>query len=448
MAQSLPEPPEAGVLNALRFGTQTFRFLEGIQSRYEDGVSVPIPGRPPLVVVTNPTLVREALSRPEAFSRVPAQAAAALIAENGLVQSEGDLWRQQRSVMQPAFKGRQIEAYANTTGRRVERLAESWRSDGETELNLHGEMTTLTIRVASEILLGEDIGYDRAKQFHEWMQVAGDEFEFGIGSVAPEWLPNPISSEFKTAASGIRELSEELIERRRTTLAEGDTDDRPKDMLTMLLLAEDDPDVDYPENQIRDEVATFLIAGHETTALSLSYTLSLLSWNPEARERVREEARAVLGDEPPCYDDLDDLTFTRRAYDEALRLYPPAWAVFRRASDDVPLGEYTIPDGSAVIMPLWSIHRDGRYFENPKAFDPGRWERHDRSAMEAYLPFSMGPHACIGQGFAVSGATLVLARLVREFDIDVSTTALDDLRVTPTLRPKDGVWATVRPAGQ
>jgi cytochrome P450 len=305
-------------------------------------------------------------------------------------------------------------------------------------------MTSLTVRVASEILLGEDIGKARADQFHEWMRIAGEEFEFGLETVLPDWVPTPTSSEFREAATGIRELSEEMIARRRKALASG-TEPEVPDMLTLLLRAEDDPDVELPDNQIRDEVATFLIAGHETTALSLTYTLSLLSWHPEARKRVRAEAKAAFDDGPPTHDDLPSLEYTKRAYREALRLYPPAWAVFRQANGDVELGEYAIADGSAIIMPLWTIHRDGRYFEDPERFDPDRWSRRDAKSVAAYRPFSSGPHACIGQGFALAGATLVLARLVRDFDIDVPETALDDLRLTPTLRPSDGVQATITP---
>jgi len=442
MASRLPAPPEAGLINGLRFGTDTFRFLDGIQARYDDGIAIPIPGRPPLVILTGPDLVAEALERPDDFPRLPAQGAVSMIAENGLVQSEGELWSQQRSVMAPAFGGKQVTAYANTTGERIEDHTARWAERGTHGTDLHREMTGLTVRVASEILLGEDIGKARADQFHEWMRVAGEEFEFGIETVLPDWVPTRTSPAFKEAATGIRELSEDLIDRRRASLAAAERPDS-KDMLTMLLRAEDDPDVDYPENQIRDEVSTFLIAGHETTALSLTYSLSLLSWHPEAKRRVREEARAALGDGPLTHDDLAELEYTERVYREALRLYPPAWAVFRRADGDVTLGEYTLEDGSAIIMPLWSIHRDGRHFEEPETFDPDRWQRRDPNAVDAYRPFSSGPHACVGRGFALAGATLVLARIVADFDVDVPETALDDLRLTPTLRPADGVEATI-----
>jgi len=444
MSKALPNPPQAGLLNAIRFGRDTFRFLEVMQSRYRDGVAVPIPGRAPLVVLTNPELVHDALSHPDTFRRVPAQESAALIAEHGLVQSEGPLWRQQRSIMNPAFDSRQVRTYADSVGERVEAIADDWADRGRFETNLHREMTRMTVRVASEVLLGEDIGADRAEQFHEWMQTAGTEFEFDLASVGPEWLPSRISPEFREAAEGIRALSEDIIERRRRLIADGD---EGRNMVSMLIRAEEDPNVDYPENQIRDEVSTFLIAGHETTALSLTYTSALLSWYPDIRERVREEAETVLGSEPPSHGDVRDLSYTMRVYREALRLYPPAWAVFRRADRKARLGDYRVDEGSAIIMPQWSIHRSDRYFDDPDTFDPDRWERRNPNDTPAYFPFSTGPHACVGKQFALSGATLTLARLVRDFDVDVPQDALDDLRVTPTLRPADGVPASIRPAG-
>jgi cytochrome P450 len=348
-------------------------------------------------------------------------------------------------VVSPAFSSRHVRSYADATGVRADAVADRWAAAGETELNLHREMTSLTVRVASEILFGEDIGVDRARQFHEWMAVAGREFEFGFGAVAPRWLPQATSPAFERAAEGIRGLAEELIADRRAAIADDDVGE-PIDMLTMLIRAEENPDVEYPDNQIRDEVTTFLIAGHETTALSLSYTLALLSSHPEARRRVREEARATLGDGPPTYDDLEGLSYTKRAYRESIRLYPPAWAVFRRAEGDVRLGEYVVEEGSAVVLPQWSVHRDRRYFDSPRAFDPDRWQRRDPDAVEAYFPFSSGPHACIGRGFALSGATLTLARLLRDFDVEVPEGALEGLRATPTLRPADGIEATIRPA--
>lgn len=445
--KEIPEPYGFGIVNALRFGTDPLRFLNGMQARFEDLVAVPIPGRAPLVIVTNPQLIRTVLSQPEEFSRVPAEGAAALIAERGIVQSEGDLWQQQRSIMGPAFGSKQVRTYANTVGERVTKLAESWADDPTTETrNLHQEMTSLTIRVASEILLGEDIGRQRAEQFYEWMRIAGDELEFSPTSIRPSWIPNNPSAAMEKAATGIQELSEEIIERRRTRLADQQSE-RPTDMLGLLLEAEDDPSVSYPPNQIRDEVATFLIAGHETTALSLTYSLTLLSEHSTARDRVREEATAILGENEtsPRYEHVADLEYTSQVYDEALRLYPPAWAVFREASTEIDLGKYRIEEGSAVILPQWSVHRDERYFADPRRFDPDRWENQSPSSADGYFAFGGGPHACIGQQFAQSGALLVLAHLTQNFDIDVESNVLTDLQATPTLRPASNVTASVTP---
>lgn len=446
MRTQIPQPPDAGLINAIRFGTNPFRFLEGIQARFDDLVAIPLPGRAPLVIVTSPALVHNALSQPEAFSRIAAQNSGALIAENGIVQSEGDLWQQQRSIMGPAFSGRQVRQYANTVGEHVSQLVNEWRgATGETR-NLHREMTTLTIRVASDILLGEDIDRERAEQFHEWMQIAGGEFQFSPTNFLPEWLPTRSSQEFQRAAEGIRSLSEDIIEQRRARMASSGNSDQPTDALGLLLQAENDPAVDYPPNQIRDEIATFLIAGHETTALSLTYTLCLLSWHAEVCNRVREEAREVFKDgKTPHYDHVADLAYTTHVYQEGLRLHPPAWAVFRQASGKTRLGEYLIEEGSAMIMPQWSIHRDERYFENSLEFNPERWERRSPTAVNAYFPFGSGPHACIGSQFALTGAVLALARLSMAFELEVPTNALDNLQPTVTLRPSTSVPATIQP---
>lgn len=446
MTRALPSPPDAGVFNALRFGRQPLRFIEGIQARYDDGASISIPGRPPLVIVTDPTLVHEALRRSDDFQRVPAQRSAARIAENGLVQSEGEDWRRQRAIMNPAFSMGQVEEYAATTGRMVADLAQGWLGTRAETANIHQRMTSMTLRTATHILFDEDIGRRRAEEFYRWMNVAGEQFEFGLDAVTPSWIPERISPAFRTVADDIRGLAEELIDRRRASL-EGAKEAPCEDMLGMLLKAQERTDSGLSDQQIRDQVATFLIAGHETTALSLTYTLCLLSWNPDAAAEVHEEATTVLTSDPPSHGHLDDLEYTRRAYLEGLRLYPPAWAVFRRVDGDVDLGKYVLNDGSALILPQWSIHRDERYFADPSAFNPDRWRDRDPTESEAFFPFASGPHACIGRQFALSGAPLTLARLHRDFEIDVGPGALDDLRVAPTLRPPDGVRATIRPRG-
>ena len=438
-----PNPPEASVINALRFTRTPLRFLQGIQSRYDDIAEVSLPVGPSIVVVTDPELCHEAMDRIDDFSRVPASGAAALISENGLVQTEGSMWRNQREDISPGFGADPLQTYVDAVADRVTALRDEWDAAvdaGEPDRDLHRDMTGVTVRAASTALFGADIGAERAAEMHRIARQAATEFEVSATTITPEWFPDRPSSETRGMAARLREMGEEIIETKRETR---DSDAPPQDMLDFLMLAEGSGDRDYPENHLRDQVVSFLIAGHETTALGTTYTQTLLSWHPEVRKRVRAEAREVIGDDDPGFEHAADLSYTGKVFTEALRLYPPAWGVFRSASGAQSLGGYTIDDGSLVIMPQWSVHRDGRYFENPDRFDPSRWDDRGPSERPAYFAFASGPHACIGRGFAENGARVALATLVRDFDLDVPRDQLADLMVTPTLRPGNGIDATV-----
>ncbi len=438
-----PRPPEAGIVNALRFVRSPLRFVEGIQSRYADLAEVQVPAGPSIVVVTNPELCHEAMRRVEDFTRLPASGAAALISENGLVQTEGDLWRDQRETISPGFGSGPLETYVDAVGDQSARLREEWTDAveaGDHGRDLHRDMTSVTVRAATRALFGVDIGAGRARELHRLMRQAAAEFEVSATTVTPEWLPQRLSNETEEMAAGLCRMGEEILETKRE---QRDPGAPPSDMLDFLLLAEASGDRDYPENHLRDQVVSFLIAGHETTALGTTYTQTLLSWHPEVRDRVRAEARAVIGDDDPGYEHAADLTYTGKVFTEALRLYPPAWSVFRQADGDQSLGGYRLPDGALVLLPQWSVHRDDRYFENPRQFDPSRWDDRDPSDGGPYFAFASGPHSCIGRGFAVNGARVALATLVSEFDLDVPRDQLSNLMVTPTLRPGNGVDATL-----
>lgn len=440
-SQRLPNPPDSGIFNALRFVRSPLRFLEGVQSRYYDGAEVSVPAGPSIAVITNPDLCHEAMDRIDDFSRVPASGAAALIAENGLVQTEGDLWQRQRETIAPGFGGGPLRTYVDSVADQSVRLRNEWADavdTGATERNLHRDMTTVTVRGATEALFGTDIGADGAREMHRLAQRAASEFEISPTTFTPEWFPDRPSGEAKGVAEGLKRMGEDIIATKRASQT---GDDAPSDMLDFLLLAEQSGD--YPENHLRDQVVSFLIAGHETTALGTTYTQALLSWHPEVREKVRAEARDVIGDAEPGYEHAEQLTYTGQVFTEALRLYPPAWGVIRQARGEQQLGPYTVSDGSVVIMPQWSIHRDGRFFENPTQFDPSRWDDRNPDERGAYFAFASGPHSCIGRGFATSGARVALATLTKDFDLDVPQDQLSDLLVTPTLRPGDGVSATV-----
>ena len=214
------------------------------------------------------------------------------------------------------------------------------------------------------------------------------------------------------------------------------------DLLSMLLRVQDDDGTTMTPEQLRDEVITLFLAGHETTALTLSWTFYLLSRHPDARAALEAEVDAALLGRSPGAADLFRLPFTEAVVSEALRLYPPAYVLGREAAEDTEIGGFPAPRGTTVFMSPWVVHRDPRYFEDPEAFRPQRWldGLAKRLPRCAYLPFGGGPRLCIGQSFAMMEAVLLLATVCQRFRLTLEP----DQPITPfasiTLRPEGGVW--------
>jgi cytochrome P450 len=214
------------------------------------------------------------------------------------------------------------------------------------------------------------------------------------------------------------------------------------DVLSLLQRAiGDDPDA-FPADERRDQVMTMLLAGHETTALTLTYALSLLSANPDARAELRSEVDTVV-DGTPAWGDLASLDYTERVVHETLRLLPPVWALFRQPLADARLGEYRIPEGAPMMLPQWALHRSRRHWDAPLTFDPDRWRETKPAEVAAYFPFGAGPRACIGRQLAIVEAKLILATLFAEWDVAVTTDELPR-RAAITMQPTEPVPAVVR----
>ena len=236
---------------------------------------------------------------------------------------------------------------------------------------------------------------------------------------------------------GLESLIEELIAARRA-----DPGGRG-DLLSLLLAAGEDGSAP-PEAELRDQLITFLFAGHETTALGLTYALRALGHHPTARERLREELAEVTGDEPPGLADLPELSYTDRFVRETLRLYPPAYALFREATEDTELGDYRIPAGSKLSLPQIHVHRDGRFYDDPESFRPDRWTDGTERPEYAYFPFGGGPRHCIGMRFARMELKLVVATVLAAVDVDPVGGPDIDFEPGVTLRPAEPVEAVVR----
>jgi cytochrome P450 len=430
---SPPGDPVVG--NAMRFARSPFDFLDTLSAAYADGV-VHLSGMagPGIYVVLDPTLVQRVLVDDHARYRKPQlrpELVDPLIGE-GLLTSEGDLWRRQRTTLQPAFFTSRLRQFGDTVVDFTRASTDGW-TDGA-EVDIHRELGVLTVRIISRLLLGVDLSRADAVDVAEAMERVGETLALSPGNVVrPPWLQTPPPRAYRQAIRELEDVAGRIIAMHEPGGA---------DVLSLLQRALDtDPD-GFPDDERRDQVMTMLLAGHETTALTLTYALFCLSQTPDARAELRREVDDVV-DGAPAWDDLAVLDYTERVVHETLRLLPPVWALFRQPLADARLGEYRIPDGAPMMLPQWALHRAERYWDAPLAFDPDRWRGTKPAERPAYFPFGAGPRACIGRQLAIVEAKLILATLFAEWDVAVTA---DDLprRAAITMQPTEPVPAVVR----
>jgi cytochrome P450 len=356
---------------------------------------------------------------------------------DGLVLTEGEHWMRQRRLIQPAFHRDRIAGYAAIMTSYTRDMAAGWRSGAA--VDIHREMMQLTLRIVIRSLFGVETGETQA--ISRSLNVVANN-NLGIRLLMPPWLrslPWPGMSEFHRAVEDLNRTVARIIAQRRQLKQGGD------DLLAMLMAAQDEDGSGMSDKQIRDEVMTFFLAGHETTALALSWALYLLSRNPDAERKLHEELDRVLGGGAAELPDLASLIWTDCVIKEAMRLYPPVWAMGRTALREFELGGYAIPKGAMVVMSQWVVHRDARHFPNPEKFDPGRWtaERAQKLPRFAYFPFGGGQRQCIGNTFATMEAVLALATIAQRFQVRVAADYIAAPVPGFTLRPRGGIPAMI-----
>ena len=348
---------------------------------------------------------------------------------NGLLTAEGDEWLRHRRLASPAFHRERVEGYGRTMASYAQDSVDSW-TDGEV-LDLHDEMTALTLRIVARTLFDNDVTARIAEvaSLGTWIQ---DFYYLRFASLRfliPTWLPTPGNRQLARATRRLDDVVYGIIRGRRPGEDRGD-------LLSMLLLARDEQGVGMSERQVRDEVMTLLLAGHETTALALSWAFLLLDRNPGARDRLEAELAAVLGDGPASPDDVPALPYTQAVVNETLRLYPPAYVTGREAIRDTTIGGTRIPKRHIVLISMYTTHRDPRFFPEPDAFRPERWldGLEKRLPRGAFIPFGMGSRKCVGASFAMMEATLLLATIARRWRFEL---AAGEIGTHPsiTLRP-------------
>jgi cytochrome P450 len=318
----------------------------------------------------------------------------------------------------------------------IDKAAATWQA-GQVR-DVHEDMMGVTMNIVAEALFGADVSAD-AHHLGRIISELMEEFGRILGLAArfqpPAWVPTAANRQFRKSARKVDEVILAIIDARRKQ--GGDRDD----LLSLLIRARDEDGGAMTDAQVRDEAVTLFLAGHETTALTLTYALHLLATHPRHQARLVAELDHVLGGRPPSLGDLEKLAYTNTVVLETMRLYPPAWVMARQALTDVEIGGYHFPKGAEFVMSPWVLHRDPKSFDDPTAFAPERWDGDlaQRLPRFAYFPFGGGPRVCIGSRFAMMEAKLVLARALQRFRF--AATPQTDLTLFPsvTLRPRGGV---------
>jgi cytochrome P450 len=408
-------------------------------------------------LVNDPDVVKHVLvDNPKGYTKSRNYLGLKVVLGEGLLTSEGDHWRRQRKLAQPAFHRDKLAGFATSMSKATRDMLTRWTSEGaESSFDIHVEMMRLTFRIVGLTLFSSDVDGDAKDVGHALevaMHWANDYAESMIR--VPPYIPTPGNVRFKRAKKTLDDVVFRLIADRRAEAAK--SGDFGGDLLGMLMAATEEPDPNaassvaragMDDQQLRDEIITMILAGHETTANLLSWTFSLLSKHPDVERRVREEARRVLGDRDPVLEDVRSLEYTKMVLEEALRLYPPAWVFERQAIAPDTLGGYAIEPGAIIGLCPYVLHRHPDHWENPEGFDPERFrpERAEKRPRYAYLPFGGGPRTCVGNHFAMMEAQILLAMIVREQRLELEPSHPVVLDPVITLRPKHGIKVRRRP---
>lgn len=437
MVRRPPGPPNTLMsLNLLSMLQNQLGFMERLVERHGDVAYFRL-GRLQFYGIHNPALINDMLlTKYDAFIKDRFARDLKDLLGEGLLTSEGPMWRRHRKIAAPALKRSQIASYAQTMSR-VSRDAATTFTHRK-PVDMWHEMMEVTLHIVVETLFGLDCT-TRAGEVGEALEIAMRHYgkqQNSLWFFVPKQVPSPARAQFQEAVAKLDGIIRDMI-KQRTTGEPGD------DLLWRLIQARDDDGEAMTEEQLRDEALTMFLAGHETTALATTYAFDALARNPRVAHRMHEELDAIPHDEALSFEHLAQLPYTKAIIQETLRLYPPAWIVSREAIEDVQLGEWTIPKGSITLVSPWVMHRDARYFAQPLEFKPERWlvEGFEKSLpRHVYMPFGGGKRICIGNHFAMMEAILVVAELARTWRFDLIDDAPLTYEAVITMRPDKPVY--------
>ncbi|MGF1581760.1 MAG: cytochrome P450 [Gemmataceae bacterium] len=437
LSPALKLPPKAkgrwGLGNFLQYLRDPLGFGQSCAREYGDVVKLWLLPWRPSVALFHPQDI-EAVLRHQAqkFRKDDGTRAISFVLGNGLVTNEGDSWRQQRRKIQPGFQRSEVERYADIIVGFTRRAVEKWQP-GEIR-DVHTDMMHLTLEIVGKALFDADVA-DQVQEVYDSLEEIMS-FLTNIVNWIParKYFPTPGYLRFQKAVKRIDEVMLRIIRRRKNQPPGG------VDLLSQLLFPSDPQDA-MTDQQLRDELLTLFLAGHETTALALSFCFRLIALHPKVENQVRDEIQGVLGDRDATAADYQRLTYTEMVLKESMRLYPPVWSIGREALEDVEIGGYRFPKGTTFEMWQWVVHRDARWYPEPDVFRPERWTKDEIESRPrcSYFPFGDGPRICIGLTFAMMEAVLVIATILQRVSLSVVGKAELAFAPSVTLRPAKGV---------
>jgi cytochrome P450 len=422
--------------SAIEIGRDWLGFYQRCAEEYGDVVCVHL-AHVPVYLIVHPRDIETVLVTNAAnFTKSADYRALARVLGRGLLTSEGDFWKRQRSLIQPAFHRQNILGYAALMTQAAGRMLDSWKERGER--NIHEDLMRVTLEIVARCLFGAEVT-DVAERVGKAMEVVTERFmvNASLAMLFRFEIPVFLAPREWRAIRELNEIIGGIIRKRRSS-------EQPReDLLDMLLRVRDADGNPMSDAQLRDEVMTLFLAGHETTAIALSWACYLVAQNPDIEAKLTEELQAILGGRVPAPEDLPRLHYTEMVIKEAMRLYPAVWGIGRRAIAECELGGYRMPAGSNIFILQWRTQRDPRFFPDPDRFDPERWRedpvRSGKIPRFAYFPFGGGPRVCVGASFAMMELTLLLAMIHQRFHLEIVPGHPIELFASVTLRPKYGI---------
>jgi cytochrome P450 len=420
----------------LRMRRNPIRYMEELHGKYGDLVRYRTAGRL-IYMLFHPDMAQDMLvthARHHHQGRVMQRSRSVL--GNGLLTSEDGFHLRQRRLIQPAFHKQRVFGYGRAMVDFAERHQQRW-TDGDV-IDVHAEMMRLTLAIVSKTLFDTDVERD-AQEIGQALNTFMHLFKFAVLPFSEylEKLPIPPVLRMKAAREQLDRIIYRFIEERRANREDHG------DLLSLLLAAEDTGfSGEHMDNdQVRDECVTLMLAGHETTANALTWTLYLLAQHPDIAESLKTELDQVLAGRAPAPEDVPNLSYATMVFSESMRLYPPAWGIARTVTEPYDAFGCRFEKDTLVLTSQWIIHRDVRWYENPEEFDPERWTPSARAARPkfSYFPFGAGPRQCIGESFAWMEGVLLLASIARNWRFSVTSQTKVELLPLITLRPKHGM---------